>query len=61
MPTGWCEDYISSLDHLPVSGPLAQSLLIYWPVVQCGRVKVCAVGPYESVHFRINADLVEQI
>jgi hypothetical protein len=37
-----------------------QRFNVLWPIMQCGRVKVCAIWPHQGVYFRINPYLVKQ-
>jgi hypothetical protein len=43
-----------------VLGSLTQRLLVVRPIMQRRGIKVCAVGPNERVHLRIDADSAEQ-
>ena len=52
---------LSALDHLPAFCPFAQCLFKRRPIMQSGWIKVCAIWPYKSVHFRIEAHPVEKL
>jgi hypothetical protein len=45
----------------PFLGASCKGFLVSGPIMQCRRVKVCSVGPYNRFHFRVDRDLVEQL
>ena len=43
----------------PLSCPFYQRIDVLWPVVQCGRVKICSVRPNKRMNFGINPNLIK--
>ena len=49
------------MGRLPSSGKFSKGLFMLWPVMQCGWIKVCSVGPHQHSDFDINPNLVKQL
>src|SRR5882762_5941590 len=49
----------SGLHRLPAANKFSECLLMDGPLMQCSRIEVGSVGPYQCRHLRIDVNLIE--